>query len=94
TVVSIFSIATSFATDAQGIANNTVTTTIAYLVALAGMLLVMKVFDGFERLPVAEARQVRRWVILADPQADAEQLPEPESETAVAVESEGQNPAA
>ncbi len=48
TVVSVFSIATSFATEAQAIANNTVTTTVAYLLALAALLLVMKVFDGFE----------------------------------------------
>ena len=84
TAVSVFSIATSFATDAQGIANNTVTTTVAYLLALAAVLLVMKVFDGFERQPVEKPS--RRWVIVPDDR--------PTAENAVAVESEGQNPAA
>jgi hypothetical protein len=92
TVVSIFSIATSFASDAQGIANNTVTTTIAYLVAMAAFLLAMKVFLGFERQPVS--RPVRRWVIVPDDHPAAENQPEPELQTAAAVESEGQNPAA
>ena len=55
TVVSVFSIATSFATDAQAIADNTVTTTVAYLFALAALLLVMKVFHGFETAARREA---------------------------------------
>ena len=38
-MVSVFSIATSFTTDAQGIADNTVTTIVAYLLALAALLL-------------------------------------------------------
>ena len=40
TAVSVFSIATSFTQDAQGIADNTVTTIVAYLLALAALLLV------------------------------------------------------
>jgi hypothetical protein len=84
TVLSGFSIATSFARDAQGIANNTVTTTIAYLAAMAAFLLAMKVFVGFERQPVS--RHVRRWVVVPD---DANPSPTPAS-----VEAEGQNPAA
>ena len=64
TVVSVFSIATSFATEAQAIADNTVTTTVAYLLALAALLLVMKVFDGFERQPVEKPS--KRWVIVPD----------------------------
>lgn len=92
TVLSIFSIATSFASDAQGIANNTVTTTIAYLAGMAAFLLAMKVFLGFERQPVA--RSVRRWVIVPDDKPASENQPEPESQPASAVESEGQNPAA
>jgi hypothetical protein len=92
TVVSVFSIATSFTTDAQGIADNTVTTTVAYLLALAALLLVMKVFHGFERQPVEKPS--KRWVIVPDERAGAEQQPEAEPENAVAVESEGQNPAA
>jgi hypothetical protein len=85
TAVSVFSIATSFTQDAQGIADNTVATVVAYLMALAALLLAMKVFLGFERQPVE--RPAKRWVIVRD---DAPQTAEP----ATAVESEGQNPAA
>lgn len=93
TVISIFSIATSFASDAQGIADNTVTTIVAYLLALAALLMAMKVVLGFERRPVE--RPVKRWVIVSDdhPDAiadDADRALEP----AAAVESEGENPAA
>ena len=91
--VSVFSIATSFTQDPQGIADNTVATIVAYLLALAALLLAMKVFLGFERQPVE--RPARRWVIVGDDAATptdtrADTHPEP----AAAVESEGQNPAA
>ena len=96
TAVSVFSIATSFTRDPQGIADNTVTTTIAYLLALAALLLATQVFLGFERTPVE--RPAKRWVIVADEpsqhrQPDAQPDAEPESPVPV-VESEGQNPAA
>jgi len=93
TAVSVFSLATSFSQDPQGIADNTVTTIVAYLLALAALLLAMKVFLGFERRPVE--RPAKRWVIVrdeVDPSADKQTAPEPEP--AAAVESEGQNPAA
>jgi hypothetical protein len=93
TAVSVFSIATSFTQDPQGIADNTVTTTVAYLLALAALLLAMKVFLGFERQPVE--RPIKRWVIVRDegaPAADNRSEPEPEPDAP--VESEGQNPAA
>jgi hypothetical protein len=70
-----------------------VTTIVAYLLALAALLLAMKVFLGFERQPVE--RPAKRWVIVrdeVDPSADKQTAPEPEP--AAAVESEGQNPAA
>jgi hypothetical protein len=86
TALSVFSIATSFTQDAQGIADNTVTTIVAYLFGLAALLLAMKVFLGFERQPVE--RPAKRWVIVAEEAADEE--PEPTAP----VESEGQNPAA
>jgi hypothetical protein len=93
TVVSAFSIATSFTTDAQGIADNTVTTIVAYLLALAALLLATKVFEGFERQPVE--RPSKRWVIVAaEPASPADKAAEPESEPAAPVETEGQNPAA
>jgi Domain of unknown function (DUF4328) len=93
TAVSGFSIATSFTQDAQGIADNTVTTIVAYLLALAALLLAMKVFLGFERQPVE--RQAKRWVIVAEERATpADKHAEPDPEPAAQVESEGQNPAA
>ena len=85
--VSIFSIATSFTQDAQGIADNTVTTIVAYLLTMAALLLAMKVFLGFERQPVE--RPTKRWVVVRDDQnVQDDQAP------AAAVESEGQDPAA
>jgi hypothetical protein len=86
TAVSVFSIATSFTTDAQGIADNTVTTIVAYLIAMATMVLVGRVLIGFERRPVE--KPAKRWVIVA------EQADQSEAESGVPVESEGQNPAA
>ncbi len=83
TVVSVFAIATSFTSDAQGIADNTVTTIVAYLIAMATMVLVGKVLMGFERRPVA--KPVKRWVIVADDSS---------VDSGVPVEAEGQNPAA
>jgi hypothetical protein len=64
TAVSVFSIATSFTQDPQGIADNTVTTIVAYLLSLAALLFAMKVFLGFERQPVE--RQAKRWIIVRD----------------------------
>ena len=83
--VSIFAIATSFATDAQGIANNTVLMVFAYLVAAATVAAVARVFEGFERKPVE--RPAHRWVVVGDdgPAAPA---------SADRVELEGEEPAA
>jgi Domain of unknown function (DUF4328) len=100
TAVSIFSIATSFTQDPQGIANNTVTTIVAYLLALLTLRLAMKVFLGFERQPVE--RPAKRWVMVrdddnnnaADSAPSTEKQAEAEPEPAAPVESEGQNPAA
>jgi Domain of unknown function (DUF4328) len=91
-----FSIATSFTQDPQGIADNTVTTIVAYLLGLAALLLAMKVFLGFERQPVEQP--AKRWVIVRDDKKDevasTGKHGEPEPEPAAPVESEGQNPAA
>ena len=93
TALSVFSIATSFTQDAQGIADNTVTTIVAYLLALAALLLMMQVYLGFERKPVE--LPAKRWVIVSDEQAaPADKQPEVEPEPTAPVESEGQNPAA
>jgi hypothetical protein len=84
-VVSIFAIATSFATDAQGIANNTVLMVFAYLLAAAALAAVARVFEGFERKPVE--RPAHRWVVVDPdrPVTPASMAP---------VELEGQEPAA
>jgi hypothetical protein len=69
-----------------------VTTTVAYLLALAAVLLVMKVFDGFERQPVEKPS--KRWVIVPDDRPSTETGNAAEPQNSAAVESEGQNPAA
>ena len=85
TVVSIWALATSFTSDAQGIADNTVTMTLAYLLGLAAVVSLARVYFGFERKPVE--RPAHRWVVVA-----ADQRGAPES--GAAVEREGQEPAA
>ncbi len=83
-LVSIFAIVTSRATDAQSIANNTVLMVFGYLFAAAAVSAVARVFEGFERKPVA--RPAHRWVVVPDqPAAPASEGP---------VELEGQEPAA
>nr|WP_172827167.1 DUF4328 domain-containing protein [Mycobacterium asiaticum] len=83
--VSLFAIATSFSSDAQGIANNTVMVVFAYLVAAATLATVARVFEGFERKPVE--RPVHRWVVVEPGQPDRRGATPP-------VEPEGQEPAA
>ena len=83
TAVSLFAIATSFPSDAQGIADNTVTTIVAYLIATATMVLMGKVLMAFERRPVE--KPAKRWVIVAD---------ESSADSGVPVEAQGRNPAA
>src|SRR5690242_4188869 len=60
--ISIFAIFSSFATDAQGIANNTVLMVFAYLVAAATVAAAGRVFEGFVRKPVE--RPAHRWVVV------------------------------
>jgi hypothetical protein len=69
-LVSAFAFATSFTEDAQGIANNTVATTVAYLTGLAALLLTIRMYRGFEHTAVD--RPVKRWVVAAVPPSDAE----------------------
>jgi hypothetical protein len=96
----VFSIATSFTSNAQGIADNTVTTIVAYLVALAALLLAFRVLLGFERTPVD--RHVKRWVMVADESPRVRDEPDPtdakddteDTEVPVAVEAEQREPAA
>jgi hypothetical protein len=84
-VTSVFASITSGATDAQGIANNTVAMIVAYLVALAAVLATAKLFEGFERKPVE--RPAHRWVVVADDEVVT-------TESAAAVELPGEVPAA
>jgi Domain of unknown function (DUF4328) len=87
-LVSTFAIVTSFATDAQGIANNTVLMVFAYLLAAITVAAAARIFEGFERKPVA--RPAHRWVVVPP---DGEARP---TATAAAgpVELKGQEPAA
>ena len=83
--VSVFAIATSWARDAQGIANNTVLMVLAYLLAAATLAATARVFEGFERKPVE--RPAHRWVVAGDDRPGASSSTPP-------VELEGQEPAA
>jgi hypothetical protein len=104
--VSAFSFATSFTRDAQGIANNTVAITIAYLTALAALLLTARMYRGFEHQAVD--RPVKRWVLVnaesteesrnhpPEPQGTQPDAPskDAEPESAPRVESDREEPAA
>lgn len=87
----VTTVLTIFYAGAQRVADNTVITTIAYLMALATLLLVLQVYQGFERQPVD--RPSRRWVMVAAGQPDAGRG-DAADESAVPVEAEGRNPAA
>lgn len=81
-LVSVFAMATSFARDAQGIANNTITMVFAYLLAAVTVAAAARVFEGFERKPVE--RPAHRWVVVSEDRAP----------TPAPVELEGQEAAA
>jgi hypothetical protein len=87
--VSVFSFSTSFTRDAQGIANNTVAVVIAYLAALAALLLTLRMYRGFEHQAVD--RPVKRWVLV---NADEKPPQDAEPESAPRVESDRNEPAA
>jgi len=85
TVVSVFASATSFPRDTQGIADNTLTFIVAYLMATAAAVAVARVVFAFERTPIE--RPTHRWVVVAD-------ASESRPDSLAAVEREGQEPAA
>jgi hypothetical protein len=85
---SIVAMITSFATDPQGIANNTVIMVVAYLLAALTLTAVARVFEAFVRKPVA--RPAHRWVVVG---ADAPDRPAAPA-SAGPVELEGAEPAA
>jgi hypothetical protein len=90
-------VVTFFATDSQHVADNTVITTVGYLLALAALLLAARVFFGFEG--GAESHHVRRWVVVASSGSESSASAgrteaDDQPESPVPVESEGQDPAA
>jgi hypothetical protein len=94
TVTSVFATVTSGAQDSQGIANNTVAMIVAYLLALASVLVTARLFEGFEAKPVE--RPAHRWVVVEDDapgSADGE-VPADFSGSIAAVELTGAEPAA
>ena len=68
-----------YADDAQRVADNTVITAVAYLIALTALLLLNKVFRGFTSSAVE--KPIKRWVNVG-------------TESTIPVESERQDPAA
>lgn len=85
TLVSTFATATSFPDSTQGIANNTVSFIVAYLMAMAATVAAARLVFAFERTPVE--RPSHRWVVVAE-EKQSRQKP------SGAVEPEGQEPAA
>lgn len=88
---SIFATVTSGAQDSQGIANNTVAMIVAYLLALASVLVTARLFEGFERKPVE--RPTHRWVVV-DYDSEHRSSPPDSAESSAAVELTGEEPAA
>ncbi len=80
TAVAAFAIATSFTTDAQGIADNTVAATIAYGLALVVVVALGRVHEGFVRKPVD--RPAIRWVVVGSTAGADTPSGEPADETA------------
>ncbi|HEU0190351.1 MAG TPA: DUF4328 domain-containing protein [Mycobacterium sp.] len=92
TAVSLFATANSGASDAQGIANNTVTFLLAYLAGVAAVAATARVFESFERRAVD--RPAHHWVVVAEERGD---LPAPVTSGAAPdpeLESDGREPAA
>jgi hypothetical protein len=87
-LVSTFAIFTSFATDAQGIANNTALMVFAYLLAAVTVAAAARIFEGFERKPVQ--RPAHRWVMVELERTDRRAG----RASGDPVELEGQEPAA
>lgn len=88
---------TFFAGTTQNIADNTVTAIVGYLLALAAFVLTAKVFAGFEGNGTGTEHSVRRWVVVDPSAAEASEPAQDRAESpesAVPVESQGQNPAA
>jgi hypothetical protein len=81
-----------FTRDTQSVADNTVATALAYLAALAALLLLNKVFAGFESTPVD--RPIKRWVAVGTDSPTPTAAEPVAGDSAIPVESERQDPAA
>ncbi|MEO6794855.1 MAG: DUF4328 domain-containing protein [Mycobacterium sp.] len=98
TAAAVFATATSWTTDAQGIADNTVATVFAYLLGLAAVVAVARVVEGFEQRSMG--RPAHHWVVVADERRDATvpagplEVPETAATPAAVLESDGREPAA
>lgn len=97
TGMSIFAIATSFTTKLQGIADNTVTMVVAYMVGAVAVAMLWRVFDGFVLKPVE--RPAHRWVVVDDTRpagvdTNSETTARADSESSTVVEPERREPAA
>lgn len=95
--VSAWAVWTGFsAKEPQAIADNTVTMIVAYLAGVAVLLLLWRVFDGFERRPVD--RPLHRWVVVPEAVREPQPVDEPGSDSgphaAPVVESRDREPAA
>jgi hypothetical protein len=90
--VSLFAIATSLSSDAQGIANNTVVVVLGYVLAAVTVATVGRVFEGFERKPVE--RPAHRYLVLQPDQPDQPAGTPAPPDSSAPVELEGQEPAA
>lgn len=85
---SIVAMITSFATDPQGIANNTALMVFAYLLAAVAVAAAARVFEAFVRKPVE--RPAHRWIIASPDLPGRPGAPA----SAAPVELEGEEPAA
>lgn len=85
TAVSAFATATSFTSDPQGIADNTVNFIVAYLLAMSTVVMAARLLLAFDRSPAEGS--AHRWTVVA---SDAKS----EGDTPAAVEPQGQEPAA
>ncbi|BBY58264.1 DUF4328 domain-containing protein [Mycolicibacterium sarraceniae] len=93
TAVSIFGIATSFTTKPQGIADNTVTVIIAYLLGAGVLALLWQLLDAFVRKPVE--RPLHRWVVVGQDSPQDRPHDQPaEPASLPAVEQDQREPAA
>jgi len=96
TAAAVFATATSRTDDAQGIADNTVATVVAYLLGLAAVVTAAKVIEGFERRSMG--RPAHHWVVVPDDRDPAPGEPTAESDSdatpAALAESDGREPAA